>query len=63
MNQCDVCEEVGLNDCINCYLGNQCLECVDYDKAKHICMSDGGCAEREKNETCGCGCAKRKRKV
>lgn len=49
MNQCDVCEEVGLNDCINCYLGNPCLDCVDYDKAKHICMSDGGCAERRED--------------
>ena len=32
MNQCDICEEMGCKDCMNCYLGNPCLGCEDYDK-------------------------------
>lgn len=45
MNQCDICEEVGCKDCINCRLGNPCLDCENYDRKKGICKSDGRCAD------------------
>ena len=43
MNQCDICEEMGLKDCKHCSLGNPCLGCSDYDAQKDICKSNGGC--------------------
>ena len=46
MNQCDICEEMGCKDCMNCYLGNPCLNCEDYNRQTDTCKSNGGCAER-----------------
>ena len=45
MSQCDICEEMGVNDCKHCSLGNPCLGCVDYDEYNDTCKSNGGCAE------------------
>ena len=42
--QCETCEEMGYKDCINCYLGNPCLTCEDYDRQNDVCKSSGGCA-------------------
>jgi hypothetical protein len=50
MNQCDICEEMGMKDCMNCTLGNPCLGCQDYDKANHICTSNGACGEERRDE-------------
>ena len=51
MNQCDICEEIGCKDCMNCYLGNPCINCDDYDKQTHICKSNGACgANMERGE-------------
>ncbi len=49
MSQCDICEEMGCKDCANCYLGNPCLGCEDYDREHDSCTSNGGCAETKKN--------------
>ena len=43
LNQCEICIEMGQDDCENCYLGNPCIECDDYDEVKHTCKSDGAC--------------------
>ena len=45
MGQCDICEEMGMADCENCYLGNPCLNCPGYDAKAHECMVNGECAE------------------
>lgn len=45
MNQCEICAEMGCDDCANCYLGNPCIGCADYDRVNNTCMSNGGCAE------------------
>lgn len=50
MEQCDICEEMGCKDCMNCPLGNPCLDCQDYDREKDICKSNGGCAERRQDD-------------
>lgn len=50
MNQCDVCEEMGCKDCQNCYLGNPCLGCKDYDSLTHQCISNGACADVERED-------------
>lgn len=36
---CDYCED---KDCEDCYLGNPCIECRDYDREREVCLSDGG---------------------
>ena len=53
MMQCETCEEMGYKDCVDCYLGNPCLNCEDYDRQNDVCKSSGGCADMrgEKNET------------
>ena len=43
MNQCDICAEMGCDDCMHCYLGNPCLGCDDYDQEHNTCKSNGGC--------------------
>lgn len=43
-----LCENIANMDCINCYLGNPCINCVDYDIKTHKCISNGGCAEEIK---------------
>lgn len=43
MDQCDICEEMGLKDCQHCYLGNPCIGCEDYDVENDKCKSDGAC--------------------
>lgn len=43
MHQCDICEEMGCKDCENCYLGNPCIGCTDYDERNHTCRSNGAC--------------------
>lgn len=50
MSQCDICEEMGVNDCKHCSLGNPCLGCVDYDEENDTCKSNGGCAERGESD-------------
>lgn len=45
MDQCDICEEMGLNECLYCSLGNPCYGCDDYDIKNNTCRSNGGCAE------------------
>ena len=50
MSQCDICEEMGVNDCQHCSLGNPCLGCVDYDEDNDTCKSNGGCAERGESD-------------
>lgn len=45
MTQCEICEEIGCNDCQNCYLGNPCIGCDDYDRETNTCKSKGGCGE------------------
>ena len=45
MNLCEICMEMGQDDCENCYLGNPCIGCDDYDEVKHTCKSDGACGE------------------
>lgn len=47
MTQCDICEEMGGNDCQHCSLGNPCLGCADYDEEQDRCTSDGGCADKQ----------------
>ena len=47
MNQCDICEEMGLKDCLHCYLGNPCIGCTEYDEKNDICKSNGGCGTIE----------------
>ena len=47
MTQCDICEEMGINDCRLCYLGNPCIECKDYDADEDKCTSNGACGERK----------------
>ena len=49
MNQCDVCEEMGCKDCINCPQGNPCIDCDDYDRQNDRCKSNGGCAELDQS--------------
>lgn len=44
---CDLCEERGEKDCKNCYLGNPCIGCGDYDKKLCRCTSNGACAGKE----------------
>ena len=43
MHVCDICEE---EDCINCYNGNPCLSCTDYDTINNGCTSNGACFEK-----------------
>lgn len=50
MTQCEICEEMGGNDCMRCPLGNPCLGCDDYDEEYETCMSLGGCGERREDE-------------
>lgn len=50
MEQCDICMEMGCDDCMNCYLGNPCLGCKDYDKEKEECASNGACGERKEEQ-------------
>lgn len=40
---CDICIELGMNNCINCTLGNPCLGCEDYEEDTITCKSGGGC--------------------
>lgn len=47
MDMCDICEEMGLKDCMNCWIGNPCLGCLDYDEHTQKCRSNGGCGEEE----------------
>lgn len=42
MHVCDLCND---EDCINCYNGNPCLSCTDYDRINNECMSNGACSE------------------
>ena len=44
-DKCDICEDIGCNDCANCYLGNPCYGCKDYDRQTHICTSNGACGD------------------
>ena len=37
-----ICEE---HNCMNCYLGNPCIGCADYDEDTDTCKSDGGCGK------------------
>ncbi len=46
MSQCDICEEMGTNDCMRCSLGNPCINCTDYDERADKCKSNGGCGDR-----------------
>lgn len=50
VTQCEVCEEMGCNDCERCYLGNPCVECKDYDEHTGNCVSDGGCGTGGQNK-------------
>lgn len=43
MTQCEMCKEVGKSDCENCYLGNPCYCCSDYDDITMKCTSEGAC--------------------
>ena len=47
MNQCDICREMGTDDCKSCHLGNPCLGCTDYDEVKDCCTSNGACNEAD----------------
>lgn len=49
MNQCDICEEMGMNDCMHCYLGNPCWGCDDYIEMGE-CKSNGGCGQKQHDE-------------
>lgn len=40
---CDICIELGMDNCVNCELGNPCLGCKDYDEEATTCKSEGGC--------------------
>ena len=44
MYVCDICDE---KSCKDCYFGNPCLNCLDYDRTKDTCKSNGGCALTE----------------
>lgn len=46
MTQCEICVEMGCTDCVNCYLGNPCLNCEDYDGQNDVCKSSGGKEEQ-----------------
>lgn len=50
MTQCEICEEMGVNDCKYCYLGNPCLNCDDYEQEHDTCMSLGGCGKTKEVE-------------
>ena len=41
MYVCDICEE---RSCKDCTFGNPCLGCLDYDRTKDVCKSNGACA-------------------
>ncbi len=43
MDQCEICHEVGGDDCKYCSLGNPCYGCDDYDIEHDTCKSNGGC--------------------
>ena len=47
MTQCEICREIGEDNCKDCYLGNPCLGCDDYYYEKDICMSNGACFEQK----------------
>ena len=49
MNRCDICKEIGIMNCKNCYLGNPCKGCEDYDEHADICISNGGCQGQDSN--------------
>lgn len=50
MDRCDICEEMGLKDCMNCEFGNPCLGCPDYNEKNYTCTSNGACGEGNGNE-------------
>lgn len=39
-----------MKDCMNCYLGNPCLGCQDYDKNTNTCTSNGACGDDNRKE-------------
>lgn len=47
MNQCETCE-CDRKDCINCWLGNPCIGCTDYDPWNDKCESEGACGDQAK---------------
>lgn len=46
MELADECEYYcNEQDCINCPIGNPCLNCPDYDRKHDTCKSDGACGK------------------
>ena len=47
--ECEICRENGLMDCKDCFSGNPCLKCDDYDYENDKCKSNGGCGNENSN--------------
>lgn len=43
MTQCEICREMGYDDCVHCGMGNPCIGCPACDYESGECVVNGAC--------------------